>query len=77
MSPRVEICTFASSSQTDLVVKTLTLENDKMKLKKFTDDLRNAIGLGHWVIVENVHVVKEWPRETLNLLFVGSFFIKL
>ncbi len=51
-------------------VKLLSVSNDKNKMKIFNDELKESIQMGDWVIVQNAHLLKEWSRETLNLLYV-------
>ncbi len=61
-------------------VKLLSTSNDKTKMKTFDDELKESMRMGDWVIVQNAHLLKEWSRETLNLLFVKLqklFFIIL
>lgn len=48
-------------------------------MKTFNDELKESIRMGDWVIVQNAHLLKEWSRDTLNLLFVSfdKFKIKI
>lgn len=60
------------------------LEADKDGLNAFLDELKESIRVGNWIIVENCHLVNNWPSEILQLLFVSLievclsiFFIRI
>ena len=60
----------AKQINTNMKVKLLSASNYKTKMKTFDDELKESMRMGDWVIVQNAHLLKEWSRETLNLLFV-------
>ncbi len=50
----------------------LSLENQDIKIKRFGIALKDAIKNGFWIVVENVHLLKEWPNDLLKLLYVNK-----
>lgn len=79
MNPKIEITNLAKQTNPNIKVKLLSVSNDKNKMKTFNDELKESIRMGDWVIVQNAHLLKEWSRDTLNLLFVSfdKFKIKI
>ena len=68
---RIEIATYAKQINSNFKVKQLSLSNDKEQLNKFNEELQSAITIGDWVVIENAHVLNDWSKETLNILFVN------
>ena len=54
-------------------VEVISLGGDeKIKLALFDHALKKAMSNGGWVIVENAHLVTEWPASVLSKLHVSS-----
>jgi len=53
------------------VISLTLLNGDKEGLDMFLAELKESIRVGHWIIVENCHLVDNWPLEILQLLFVS------
>ncbi len=70
LDPKTEIFDLAKQTNADLKIKLLSIDIGKSQIKKFNDELKEAIQFGDWVIIENAHMAAEWTKETLNILFV-------
>lgn len=70
----LEISKLAKKCKEDAKVIVISLENQELKLKRLGIALRESIKIGNWLIVENTHLLKEWPNELLKLLYVKINF---
>lgn len=65
-----EISKLAKEMQDDIKVIVLSIDNDKTRTKRLAHALNESIRNGSWIIVENAHLLTEWPKDVLKLLFV-------
>ena len=67
-----EIIQYAEKSAIKTKIIITTLYNEKSKLKRLSLALNEAIQLGHWIIIENAHLLNEWPDEILRIIYVSE-----
>jgi len=67
-----EISKYGKSMDNDMKIISLTLDNTENKMKRFIAALRESIRSSAWIIVENAHLLTNWPKECLNLLYVRT-----
>jgi len=60
-----------SIDQTKIII--ITIDNDKLKLKRLNVALNEAIRLGHWIVIENAHLLNEWPDDILRIIYVSFY----
>ena len=71
-----ELIKYAEKSAETKIVIT-TLDSEKSKLKRVSMALNEAIRLGHWIVIENAHLLNEWPDDILRVIYVGFHFLFL
>ncbi len=68
----MEIIRYAEKSSIQTKVIVSTLDNQSSKLKRLSMALNEAIQLGHWIVIENAHLLNEWPDEILRIIYVNQ-----
>ncbi len=61
ISPAIKVIVFA-------------LDDDETRnMQRFYNALSDSIKNGNWIIVDNIHLVKTWTSDILQLLYVRYF----
>ncbi|CAF0940788.1 unnamed protein product, partial [Brachionus calyciflorus] len=69
VSVSIEIGKLAKEINEDIRVVILSLGDDDNKIKRLGYAIKESIKNGSWVIVENVHLLKNWTSDVLKLLY--------
>ena len=69
VNPSIEISKYGKKLQEDKKIFTITLDDDETKMKRLDMALSECIKTGGWIIIENPHLVNNWPKETLKRFF--------
>ena len=74
-----EISRFAKSMPQPTKIIAIALDtiiasemDSKAKFTRLNMALRDATKNGSWVLIENAHLITEWPRETMELIYVSE-----
>jgi hypothetical protein len=65
----MEIGKLAKQVSEDIRVVVLSLDDDDTKIKRLGYAIKESIRNGSWVLVENMHLLNEWPSDVLRLLY--------
>ncbi|RNA23048.1 dynein heavy chain domain-containing 1, partial [Brachionus plicatilis] len=68
-SVTIEIGKLAKEIHEDIRVVILSLDDEENKIKRLGYAIKESIRNGSWVVVENVHLLSEWSRDVLKLLY--------
>jgi hypothetical protein len=50
----------------------ISINNDiEAEVYKLANTIRESIRNGTWIIVENVHLIEQWPEDLLTLIYVN------
>jgi hypothetical protein len=70
LNATIEISKLAKEIKNDVKVIVLSMDNQESKLKRLGVALKDSIKNGNWIIVENAHLLNDWPKDALKLLYV-------
>jgi hypothetical protein len=66
-----EITKLGIENNINLIV--ISINNDiEAEVRKLVNTIRESIRNGTWIIVENVHLIDQWPEELLMLIYVNK-----
>lgn len=63
------IINFAKGNDLNIKINVVTLENSNIKFDRLSKAIKESIKTGNWLILENAHHIREWPRSILKLFY--------
>ena len=72
-----EITKQAKLVDPDIKVIILPIDPENSRLKRVDVALQEAIRSGYWILIENAHLITEWPIELLKILYVSEFNLQV
>jgi hypothetical protein len=66
----LEISKYGKKLNENMKIIVFSLDDSKSKLNKLTIALKETIKTGGWIIIENPHLLIDWPNDLLEILYV-------
>jgi hypothetical protein len=66
----IELDKFATENNVKLIVTSLSKSCQDYEIKRIYNAIKDSIKNGNWIIIDNAHLIDEWPQEILQLIYV-------